>query len=85
MPDILTPTGMKLRSDDVRSALFFEAGADLGRGFLGGPQDKAEDDTLTLQMKDPETKYDDIKGPHARRIAEALEQAGVNVSRRHKR
>lgn len=72
---------MTLRSEDVMSAKFWEAGADLGRGFKGEPQDKAEHDTLALQMKDPETKYNAIEGPHARKLAEDLETAGVPVFR----
>ena len=85
VPNILLPAAMMVRSEDVKRAMFWEAGADLGRGFVNEPQDKAEHDTLAIQMKDPETKYNDITGPHALRIADELDKAGVSVSRRHKK
>ena len=84
MPDILLHTGNTLRSEDVASGRFWEAGAELSRGFKEEPQGKVEDDTLALEMKDPETKFNQMTGQDARRIAEELEKAGVQVYRRLK-
>ena len=79
MADIRTLKGTMIRSEDVERAWFWEAGANFEECIVGEPHNKALEDTLRLQMKDPENKKTDIEGPHARRMAEDLKKAGVPV------
>jgi hypothetical protein len=67
MPDTTVYTEWSPIPEDVKLADFWEAGAD----FEG---EKAKEDTLRLRMKDPETKFNDVKGARARRIAEDLDK-----------
>ena len=79
MPDILIRKGVTLRSEDIARAECWEAGADWEGYIKGEPPIKADEDTLRFHMKDPETKFNDIKGSDVRRIAEDLEKH-VHVS-----
>ena len=79
MPDTPVYTGWTPRAEDVRSAEFWESGADFEGYIKGEPRIKAEEDTLRYTMKDPKTKHEDFKGPGVRKVAEDLEKAGVRV------
>lgn len=78
MPDTPVYAEWSPRPEDVKLAEFWEEGVD----FEG---EKATEDTLRLQMKDPETKFNDVKGARARRIADALRNAGVGVFEHNKK
>jgi hypothetical protein len=79
MPDIKLHNGTRLRSEDVEHATFWEQGAELGMGPVGGPQDRAKEDRLLIVMRDPSFKGNPITGKNARDDAYAIEAAGATV------
>ena len=74
-----------IRSEDVELAWFWEAGANFEGHLVAEPDNKAVEDTLRLQMKDPRIKHPDFTGSDARRMAEELKKAGVTVFRHPKK